>query len=83
MDLKSDEIAFVQYDSRPLRNYWLTSALWNYHYATAHGHHFIYYNLEKGCSYQDTKLADAWCKVKAMIQVRILSINSYLIVLGK
>jgi hypothetical protein len=67
--LKPEQIAIVQYDSRPLQDYWLTSALWNYYYTEIHGHKFIYYNLKKECHYQETKLADAWCKVKAMLQV--------------
>jgi hypothetical protein len=67
--LEPAQIAIVQYDSRPLRDYWLTSAVWNHYYTQLHGHQFIYYNLEKECHYQETKLADAWCKVKAMLQV--------------
>jgi hypothetical protein len=70
-DLKDNEIAIVQFDSRPLRDYWLTSSLWNHDYATRHGHLFLYYNLQEDCHYLDTKLAQPSCKVKAMIQVMI------------
>lgn len=68
-NLKSEEIAVLLYDSRPLRDYWLTSALWNYYYTQLHHHQFIYYNLEESCNYKNTKLAEAWCKVRAMLQV--------------
>lgn len=67
-DLKGHEVAIVQFDSRPLRDYWLTSSLWNHHYASLHGHLFLYYNLKDDCHYLDTKLAQPWCKVKTMIQ---------------
>lgn len=43
VNLKPEEFAIVQYDSRPLANYWEASALWNSHYALLHGHRFLYY----------------------------------------
>lgn len=48
--LKPSEIALLQFDSRDLDNYWLTSAIWNDYYAKKHGHQFIYYSLTKGSS---------------------------------
>ena len=67
--LNRAEIAILQYDSRPLENYWLASALWNKHYCDLHGHIFIYYS-GKECQYDAfTRLASPWCKVKAMRQV--------------
>jgi hypothetical protein len=65
--LSNDAFAIVQFDSRSLKNYWLTAAEWNNAYCMKHGHHFLYYTLEGICHYKDEKLADAWCKVKAMI----------------
>jgi hypothetical protein len=47
-DLKPSEVALLQFDSRKLDNYWLTSAIWNDYYAKKHGHQFIYYSLTKG-----------------------------------
>lgn len=67
--LKREEIALFQFDSRPLNNYWLTSALWNNKYAKRHNHTFVYYNINKDCVHDNEKLASPWCKVKAMLQV--------------
>ena len=67
--LKPEEIALIQYDSRPLGDYWLASALWNKNYCDRHGHIFIYYSGGE-CKYDaSTRLASPWCKVKAMRQV--------------
>lgn len=78
-NLKNNEIAIIQYDSRKLRDYWLVSALWNKKYCDKHGHVYIYYTSELGCYYQGhtnsnnnkidikEKLATPWCKVKAML----------------
>ena len=69
--LMRNEIAILQYDSRPLKqkSYWLSSALWNQHYCELHDHIFIYYTADKPCAYDSTNpLASPWCKVKAMIQ---------------
>jgi len=46
--LKLSEIALLQFDSRELDNYWLTSAIYNDYYAKKHGHQFLYYSLTKG-----------------------------------
>ena len=68
-NLNRDEIALLQYDSRPLENYWLAAAQWNKHYCDLHGHIFIYYSGDE-CQYDEiTRLASPWCKVKAMRQV--------------
>lgn len=68
--LLPDQIAVVQFDSRPLKDYWLVSANWNYLYCLHHGHKYIYYSLqsENDCHYEGELLAAAWCKVKAMIE---------------
>jgi hypothetical protein len=68
----------VMYDSRPLEEgqYWLAAAAWNRQYCVAHGHTFLYYTLPAGtkCMSADLggggsePLADAWCKVRAMIK---------------
>ena len=44
--LKPHEVALMQFDSRPPRNYWLSAALWNQAYAHSHGHRFIYYTFD-------------------------------------
>lgn len=69
-DLRPHEVALLQFDSRPLEDYWLASAMWNQNYAFTHGHQYLYYTLQQGlnCHYGDTELSDAWCKVKAMLQ---------------
>ena len=67
--LKREEIALFQFDSRPLNDYWLASALWNNKYAMRHNHTFVYYNSNKDCAHENEKLASPWCKVKAMLQV--------------
>ena len=36
LDLKPQEAALIQFDSRPLNDYWLASALWNQAYANYH-----------------------------------------------
>lgn len=66
-ELTADGFAIVQFDSRPLDDYWLTSAQWNKAYCDQHGHQFLYYMLDGSCHYKEEPLASAWCKVKAMI----------------
>ena len=67
--VRPEEIALVQYDSRPLDDYWVASARWNKYYCDLHHHIFIYYTAIKQCEYdKDNPLASPWCKVKAMIQ---------------
>lgn len=74
--LNRAEIAILQYDSRPLENYWLASALWNKHYCDLHGHQFLYYRGDE-CDYDSsTRLASPWCKVKAMRQVLLLALSN-------
>lgn len=67
-ELLDDEYAILQYDSRPLADYWAVSANWNNLYTKRHGHQFLYYYNNGECFYKSVKLADPWCKVKAMIQ---------------
>jgi hypothetical protein len=67
--LSPDRIAILQFDSRPLRNYWQTAATWNARYCAAHGHRFLYYTLppDDRCHHDQEPLASAWCKVRAML----------------
>lgn len=65
--IPKEQIAIVQFDSRPLKNYWLTAAQWNAKYCQQHGHLFIYYTTQDNCHYGHEPLADAWCKVRAML----------------
>ena len=77
-DIKPNEISILQYDSRPLEDYWLASALWNKYYSDLHGHKFLYYNMKSECTYEYTKLASPWCKVKAMLQAHQQNPNTKL-----
>jgi hypothetical protein len=65
--LQPEEMAIMQYDSRPMRDYWLAAARWNKNYCNRHGHVFIYYASKEGCHYGSEELATPWCKVKAML----------------
>lgn len=71
-DLLPSQIAILQFDSRPMENYWLASSKWNNQYAKKHGHLFLYYNLNGDCRYGSVVLSQAWCKVKAMMQVKVM-----------
>lgn len=71
--LDASSVAIVQFDSRSIGGdtYWTTSALWNKHYCSLHGHKYLYYTLKGGkgsCrSHTGEELADPWCKVKSML----------------
>lgn len=68
--LKNEEIAIVQFDSRPLKGYWRVAAEWNHHYAAIHNHSFAYYSTKPGqkCKHDEEPLASPWCKVLSMLQ---------------
>ena len=72
-DLKNGDLAIVQYDSRPLGSYWNTSVRWNKAYADKHGHQYAYMSSKSSCRFGTHLLADAWCKVKAMVLVNDLT----------
>lgn len=65
--LQPHEFALLQFDSRQLKNYWLAAAEWNNEYCKKHGHKYIYYSNQEYCHHGEEKLADAWCKVRAML----------------
>jgi hypothetical protein len=65
--LPPQKIALMQFDSRPLKNYWLAAAKWNDAYCKKHNHVYIYYSTDETCHHGEEPLASAWCKVKAMI----------------
>jgi hypothetical protein len=69
--LQPDEVLIVQYDSRRLDDYWKVSSQWNRHYADQYGHHYQFLTGEdvtcRSCD--GSKVAAAWCKVKAMALV--------------
>lgn len=67
-DLKPNELAIVQYDSRPISHYWNTSARWNKAFCEYHGHQYMFVSSHGPCSYEAFKLSDQWCKVKAMLK---------------
>ena len=66
-ELKANELAIIQYDSRPLAEYWNTSARWNKAYCDKYSHHYIYLSSNSNCRFGKYLLAEPWCKVKAMI----------------
>lgn len=68
--LQPNEVALVQFDSRPMESYWLASADWNKYYCDRHGHKFLYFQAPRGqCLHNgEVKLADPWCKVRTMQQ---------------
>ena len=61
-----EEIAVLQFDSRPLKGYWKAAANWNSYYCQKHHHKYIYYTNQDKCHHGNEPLADAWCKVLAM-----------------
>jgi hypothetical protein len=66
--IKRDEIAIIQYDSRPLGNYWNVTARWNREYSRKNGHKYYYFSQKTDyCVNGDVKLGAPWCKVRAMI----------------
>jgi hypothetical protein len=69
--IRNDEIALIQFDSRPLKGYWKTAAEWNNYYAHLHNHSYIYYTNNKRCYHGSEPLASPWCKVLAMMQADI------------
>jgi len=68
-DIKPEDIALLQYDTRPIRDYWAASFIWNKAYADLHGHQYFYFTMPSGkeCRYLEMSLSPAWCKVRAMI----------------
>lgn len=65
--LNPEDYAIVQYDSRALSDYWLTSASWNQQYAIRHGHKFIFYQSDTCVHESGLELATPWCKVWSMV----------------
>jgi hypothetical protein len=70
--LRPEEIALMQFDSRPLtpHTYWYAAYVYNHIYCREHGHRYIYYSLrnEDTCNNNGNELASPWCKVRAMLQ---------------
>ena len=44
-DLQPSDICIIQFDSRPLDNYWNASAIWNKAYAMYHGHKYAFMTM--------------------------------------
>lgn len=66
-DLKPEDLAIIQFDSRPLDSYWNTSARWNKAYSEKWGHQYYYLSNKGNCRFGPHLLAEPWCKVKAMV----------------
>ena len=68
IDVQPDEVAIVQFETRPLGDYWNKSVLWNNAYAMKYGHKYILIkNMKKTCQYADFILSPPWCKVPQII----------------
>ena len=68
-DLKPNDIAIIQFDTRQLADYWNASARWNKYFAMSHGHQYLFLYMRGKCSYREFRLSPVWCKVKAMVDV--------------
>lgn len=66
-DVKPQELLIVQFDSRPLSDYWNVSARWNKAYADKYAHKYLFLSSKSSCRFGPHHLADVWCKVKAMV----------------
>lgn len=66
-DLRAGDIAVIQFDTRPLADYWNASAHWNKGYSRYHGHKYAYLSMRKPCRCGNYKVSPVWCKVKAMV----------------
>jgi hypothetical protein len=66
------DIAIVQFDNRPLGNYWNISARYNRAYAKKYGHKYLFLSQDSDCLLSNTVLAPSWCKVRAMIHAHDL-----------
>jgi hypothetical protein len=69
--LKPEELLIIQFDSRPLDNYWLVTSQWNAHYAARYGHHyqFVTGNDQPCTSCDGSTIGQAWCKLKTMLMI--------------
>ena len=57
--LRPEEIAIMQFDSRPLGDYWLAAAKWNKFYCDRHGHRFLYFTIPPLVTLpEDTSVSD-------------------------
>jgi hypothetical protein len=50
-DIQPHELAIIQYDSRPLGDYWNSSAYWNYAFAQKWGHLYLF--ISGSSAYED------------------------------
>ena len=48
-DLKPNDIAIVQFDTRKLADYWNASARWNKYFAMSHGHQYLFLYMRGKC----------------------------------
>jgi hypothetical protein len=80
VDIQPHELAIIQYDSRPLDEYWNTSVRWNKMYSDLHGHQYLFVSSKGNCRFSVHLLADPWCKVKAMMKVNSLEIERFKLV---
>jgi hypothetical protein len=48
-DVRPEERAIVQFDSRPLDEYWNTSSRWNKAYADKYGHKYMFLSSKGNC----------------------------------
>ena len=70
VDTLPADLAIVQFDTRPLGEYWNISAHHNFAYALRHGHQYLWMTMREGeeCVFEGVELSPVWCKVKAMLK---------------
>ena len=67
--LQTSELVIMQFDNRPVADYWNISARWNRAFAQKHGHQYMFLSMKEACENNGVQLSSPWCKVKAMIAV--------------
>jgi hypothetical protein len=73
-DIQPNEFAIAQFDTRPMGEYWNVSARWNKAYCDKYNHKYVYLSTLHDCTYDSYKLANPWCKIKAMNALERMSL---------
>lgn len=73
-DIQPEQLLIAQFDTRPLGDYWNVSVRWNKAYCDKYNHQYMFLTGNKECAFNEHKLADPWCKVKAMTVLNEMSL---------
>lgn len=77
LTIQPHELLIVQFDSRPLNDYWQTSQRWNSQYCRKYGHHYQFFSSRLPCrACSSENIAEPWCKVKAMLLADLSAAHS-------